>query len=79
MSEDSHIMIDPSDLVTKLQKLETDADGDLSRVIELLLLENHVLTQHQSVGFRRGAHYEFSEFPRFLKLDDKPLKKTPEE
>lgn len=72
MSEDCHIMIDPSNLVAKLQKLETHADGDLSSVIELLLLENHVLTQHQSVGFKRGVNYGFSEYPRFLKLDDEP-------
>ena len=46
------------------------SDGDLARVIELLLLENHVLMQHQSVGFRRGVPYEFSEFPRFLHFED---------
>lgn len=70
LADPSTITIDPSVLIAKLQELDTASDGNLSRIIELLLLENHVLIQHQSVGFRRGAKYEFSDFPRFLQLDE---------
>jgi len=57
-------------LIEKLRDLEKQSNGDLSRVIELLVLENHVLRQHQSVGFRRRVEYQFTEFPRFLRLDE---------
>lgn len=70
MAKTAYIEIDPTHLVGKLRELETQTDGDLARVIELLLLENHVLRQHESAGFIRSANYGFSEYPRFLKLDD---------
>lgn len=70
MVETASIEIDPKVLTERLKKLEDMVEGDLARIIELLLLENHVLRQHQSVGFRRGADYEFSEFPRFLEFTD---------
>lgn len=60
----------------KLRHLEGEADGDLARVIEILLLENHVLMQHQSVGFRRRVDYEFSGFPRFLHLEEEHARDT---
>jgi len=70
MADSASIEIDPTHLVGRLRELETETEGDLARIIELLLLENHVLRQHQSVGFTRNAHYGFFDFPRFLRLDD---------
>ena len=70
MVESTKIEIDPNVLVTKLNKTTEQANGDLARVIELLLLENHVLELDQSCGFRRSAHLGFSEYPRFLKIDE---------
>lgn len=70
MADTASIEIDPAHLVGKLRELETETEGDLARIIELLLLENHVLRQHQSVGFTRKAHYGFSDYPWFLCLDD---------
>ena len=79
MAKTACIEIDPTHLVGKLRELETQTDGDLARVIELLLLENYVLRQHQSAGFIRSANYGFSEYPRFLRLDDEPLEEIPKE
>lgn len=70
MAKTAYIEIDPAHLVGKLRELEAETEGDLARIIELLLLENHVLRQHQSAGFIRSANYGFSEYPRFLELDD---------
>lgn len=70
MADIASIEIDPAHMVGKLRELEAETEGDLARIIELLLLENHVLRQHQSVGFIRKAHYGFSDFPRFLRLED---------
>lgn len=44
------------------------ADNDPARVIELLLLENHILSQNQSDGFMRRRQLVFSSFPRFIEL-----------
>lgn len=60
--------IDPDALIEKLSTIQSQADGDLARVIELLLLENHVLAIDQSKGLRRGGNFEFSQFPRFLEI-----------
>lgn len=66
----NRIIIDPDDLIVKLNQLETQCDGDLARMIEMLLLENHMLARQQSRGLLRGLQFEFSQFPRFLKLTD---------
>ena len=76
LADPSTIAIDTAELVEKLRQVEALSDGELARVIELLLLENHVLMQHQSIGFRRGIPYQFSEFPRFLNLNNDPDDKT---
>lgn len=64
------ISINPDDLVAKLHDVETAAQGDLARMIELLLLENHVLARDQSMGLRRGVDPDLSDFPRFLQIVD---------
>ena len=79
MADTASIEIDPAHLVGRLRELETETEGDLARIMELLLLENHVLRQHQSIGFTRKAHYGFSDYPRFLRLDDGAPEKCPEE
>lgn len=63
-----NIEIDTADLTQKLLKFEELAHGDPARIIELLLLENHVLAQNQSGGYIRQRPLDFSEFPRFLAL-----------
>ena len=62
--------INTSDLMRTLKEIETRAGGDLARVIELLLLENHVLSLGQSAGYRRRIDTNFSDFPRFLQIID---------
>jgi len=69
MADGKGLTIDPNELIEKLNQVQKEADGDLARMIELLLLENHVLQLGQSSGFRRGTHYGFSKFPRFLQLN----------
>lgn len=66
------ISIHPDDLVAKLREVERCAQGDLARVIELLLVENLVLQRQRSVGLMRGVSMRFDAFPRFLKLGDPP-------
>lgn len=68
MSEPPQITINPDDLVAKLQLLESKYDSDMARVVEHLLLENHVLHQGQSRGLKRGGICDFSAYPRFLHL-----------
>ncbi|WP_136661793.1 hypothetical protein [Nitratireductor sp. XY-223] len=70
MSETSRYEIDLSKLVGKLNDLQSKADGDIARVIELLLLENHLLSIGQSSGFERGRKWDFSQVPRFLKMEE---------
>ena len=72
------LVIDTSDLMRALKVIETRADGDLARVIELLLLENHVLSLGQSAGYRRGIDMNFSDFPRFLQIVDADVHQTDE-
>lgn len=62
------VTIDENELIAKLNEVSARSDGDIARIIELLLLENHVLTLGQSSGLRRGVEFEFTDFPRFLKL-----------
>lgn len=70
MADKPGIVIDPSDLIAKLNDFEAQVEGDLARVLELLLLENHVLQLGQSTGFRRGSRFGFSDYPRFLQLSE---------
>jgi len=70
MAEKDALVINQSDLLAKLEEAKGKSDGDLARVIELLLLENHVVSLEPSTGFRRGNDMDFSDFPRFLKVDD---------
>lgn len=70
MSETHALVINQTDLIAKLEEAKTQSDGDLARVIELLLLENHVLALGQSAGLRRGVTMDFSRFPRFLQIED---------
>lgn len=72
------IPINPDDLLAKLHDIETAAQGDLARMIELLLLENHVLARDQSVGFRREVDPDLSDFPRFLQIVDAENPETDE-
>lgn len=62
--------IEVSALIAKFDELQVKADNDLARLIELLLLENHILRLGQSTGFGRGANVDFGNFPRFLALVD---------
>lgn len=74
----NNIEIEVSSLVARFDKLQIKADHDLARLIELLLLENHVLTLGQSHGFARGANLDFSKFPRFLaRTDPEPEEDSP--
>lgn len=69
MSDDPKaVTIDKNELIAKLNEVSARSDGDIARLIELLLLENHMLALGQSNGLRRGVEFEFSSFPRFLKL-----------
>lgn len=77
-SDQQALVIDTCDLMRTLKDTETRADGDLARVIELLLLENHVLSLGQSAGFRRGIDMTFSDFPRFLQIVDAEVHETDE-
>jgi len=64
------VSIDPNDLIAKLNDLDGQCAGDLAHMIEILLLENHVLALQQSTGMLRGAKLDFNQFPRFLELQD---------
>ncbi len=77
-AERTPLAIDTSDLIGTLKDIETQSDGDLARLIELLLLENHVLSLGQSTGFRRGVNFDFSAFPRFLQIVDRKQPETQE-
>lgn len=70
----NNIEVDTSELIETLQKFKTLAEDDTARVIELLLFENHILSQNQSDGFIRRRRLDFTTFPRFIELteiDDK--------
>ncbi|MDF1670211.1 MAG: hypothetical protein P1U83_11400 [Roseovarius sp.] len=69
-SKNATISINPDDLVARLADIEKDAKGDIARVIELLLLENHVLRSQRSFGLNRGVIFSFNDFPRFLRLQE---------
>ncbi|WP_299592634.1 hypothetical protein [uncultured Tateyamaria sp.] len=70
MEEDGKtISINPDDLVARLRQVESIAEGDIARVIELLLVENHVLKRRQSTGLSRGVGVRFDTYPRFLRFD----------
>lgn len=62
--------IEVSDLLAKLHEVSNQCDGDIARIIELLLLENHMLGLGQSSGLRRGVQCDFSNFPKFLALSN---------
>lgn len=71
MVEDNKtISINPDDLVARLREVESSAQGDIARVIELLLVENHVLKQQTSTGLCREVGARYDTYPRFLTLDD---------
>ena len=63
------LIIAVSDLLANFNRLEEQCQGDPARLVELLLLENHVLRLGQSGGFRRGMSMNFEAFPRFLKFE----------
>ncbi|MBO6727824.1 MAG: hypothetical protein JJ911_19355 [Rhizobiaceae bacterium] len=60
--------IDPNVLVARLKEVEADADGDIARVIELLLVENHALRSQCSRGLNRGQTIQATTYPRFLEI-----------
>jgi hypothetical protein len=66
----NEVSIDPNDLIAKLNDLDGQCADDLAHMIEILLLENHVLSLQQSKGMLRGVKLDFSQFPRFLELQD---------
>lgn len=76
VDETGQIVIDQNDLIAKLNELDSQSDGDLARIIELLLLENHVLALDKSKGFRRGIQFEFSQYPRFLEFKSEIMEKV---
>lgn len=78
MAEKDALVINQPDLIAKLEEAKGKSDGDLARVIELLLLENHVLSLDQSTGFRRGIDMDFSDFPRFVRIEDSDAPTTEE-
>ena len=66
------ISINQNDLVARLSDVDKQAGGDLARMIELLLIENHILRLQQSSGFRRGVPVRYETFPRFLEFSAEP-------
>ena len=78
MADRNQRIIHHSELVSKLMRIKAQCGGDVARVIELLLLENHVLSLDQSAGFVRGITMDFSDFPRFLKLEEADVPVTEE-
>lgn len=70
------LIIAVSDLLANFKRLEEQCQGDPARLVELLLLENHVLRLGQSSGFRRGMSMNFEEFPRFLKFEPEDRDET---
>lgn len=42
---------------------------DIARIVELLLVENHVLKRQQSTGLTRGVGFRYETYPRFLPFD----------
>lgn len=79
MEEDTKtISINPEDLVARLHEVENSAQGDIARIIELLLVENHVLKRQQSVGLSRGVGVRLETYPRFLKLQEQAADDNPD-
>lgn len=79
MEEDTKtISINPEDLVARLHEVENSAQGDIARIIELLLVENHVLKRQQSTGLTRGVGVRFETYPRFLKLEEHIMDDNPD-
>jgi len=64
------IEIDHNALLSKMDKVTSDAEGDIARLIELLLLENYLLKECTSAGFHRGVTPDLSTYPRFVTLVD---------
>lgn len=62
------IEIDHAGLMARLEELQMESDGDVARLIELLLLENQILALRQSTGMHRGLVVDLSSYPRFLEL-----------
>lgn len=60
--------IDPDVLFARLKEVEADADGDIARIIELLLVENHALRLQCSRGLNRGQSIQATTYPRFLEI-----------
>lgn len=60
--------IDRDALLLKLAEVRTEADEDLARMLELLLLENHVLKKQVSSGLLRSISLELKSYPRFIDL-----------
>ena len=68
MSERQSTQISTHLMVQKFKALEEECDGDLARMFERLLLENHILSLQTSSGFLRSAGVDFNSFPRFIEL-----------
>lgn len=73
---DNRMRIDPELLVARLNELETQTEGDIARIIELLLVENQALRMQCSRGLHRGRGIDASTYPRFLEIGSKDEEET---
>lgn len=60
--------IDHNKLLAHMDRVKSDADDDVARMLELLLLENYVLKEQTSSGFLRNCQVDVSSYPRFVSL-----------
>ena len=62
------IEIDHNVLLAHMDRIKSDAGGDVARMLELLLLENYVLREQTSSGFLRNGQFDVTTYPRFVSL-----------
>lgn len=60
--------IDRDALLIKLGEIQADANNDLARMLEMLLLENQLLKTQVSSGLLRSIPMQLKEYPRFIEF-----------
>jgi hypothetical protein len=70
--------IDHDVILARFEAIKVDAEGDVARMLELLLLENELLRHQSSAGFLRGSRTNLLTYPRFISLID-DTEERPEE
>lgn len=74
MAENTHITephpfeVDQQAILEKLEQVQALADGDIARMLELLLAENVFLQKNNMISFYRGQSPDLTTLPRFLQL-----------